>query len=83
MGGLGCPAALYLAAAGIGKIGLVDYDHVDVSNIHRQIGHTTARVGWKKVESIRQALIDINPHGIYETYDVLIQHENAIELIQK
>ena len=83
MGGLGCPVAIYLATAGIGKIGLVDYDQVDLSNLHRQIGHTTERIGWKKVESLRQTLMNMNPHIIYETYDTFIHHENALEIIQK
>lgn len=50
-GGLGCPAAAYIAGAGIGTLGLVDGDEVEVSNLHRQIIHSTARVGMKKVES--------------------------------
>lgn len=50
-GGLGCPAAAYIAGAGVGTIGLVDGDEVEVSNLHRQIAHSTTRVGWKKVHS--------------------------------
>lgn len=60
-GGLGSPAALYLASAGMGKITLVDDDTVDLTNLQRQIMHTTARVGQPKVESGKQALTDINP----------------------
>ena len=60
-GGLGSPAALYLAAAGLGKITLVDDDSVDLTNLQRQIMHTTQRVGMPKVESGRQALAQINP----------------------
>ncbi len=60
-GGLGCPASLYLAAAGVGTIGLVDFDVVDVSNLQRQIVHTTARVGERKVESARIAIKALNP----------------------
>jgi adenylyltransferase/sulfurtransferase len=51
-GGLGCPAALYLAGAGVGRIGVVDGDVVEASNLHRQIGHTSARVGMLKVDSL-------------------------------
>jgi adenylyltransferase/sulfurtransferase len=60
-GGLGCPAALYLASAGIGHLIIADDDEVDLTNLQRQILHTTARVGWDKVESARQAIADINP----------------------
>jgi molybdopterin/thiamine biosynthesis adenylyltransferase len=81
-GGLGCPAALYLATAGIGTIGLVDYDQVELSNIHRQICHITERMGWRKVDSLRKVLKDLNPHTIYKTFDILINHENAIEIIR-
>jgi molybdopterin/thiamine biosynthesis adenylyltransferase len=60
-GGLGSPAAMYLASAGIGKITLVDHDTVDLTNLQRQIAHTTARVGQHKAESARQTLAGINP----------------------
>lgn len=60
-GGLGSPAALYLASAGVGHITLVDDDVVDLTNLQRQIAHTTARVGWPKVESAAQAMVSINP----------------------
>ena len=60
-GGLGSPAALYLATAGIGHLTLVDHDTVDLTNLQRQIAHTQSRVGQPKVESARQALLDINP----------------------
>jgi molybdopterin/thiamine biosynthesis adenylyltransferase len=60
-GGLGSPAALYLAASGVGRITLVDDDEVDLTNLQRQVMHTTARVGQAKVESGREALIQINP----------------------
>lgn len=61
-GGLGCPAALYLAASGVGRITLLDADVVDLTNLQRQIGHTTARIGQPKVESLRRAMLDIHPH---------------------
>jgi molybdopterin-synthase adenylyltransferase len=60
-GGLGSPAALYLGSAGVGRITLVDHDHVDVTNLQRQIAHTLARVGQPKTESARQAIAAINP----------------------
>jgi len=60
-GGLGSPVALYLAAAGVGHIGLVDYDIVDESNLQRQIVHGTGSVGRLKVESARERLLDLNP----------------------
>lgn len=60
-GGLGCPAALYLASAGVGHITLLDHDHVDVTNLQRQIAHTEDRVGQLKVESLKTALWQINP----------------------
>jgi adenylyltransferase/sulfurtransferase len=60
-GGLGSPVALYLAAAGVGRIGLVDYDVVDSSNLQRQIIHGTGGLGTLKVESARQRMLDVNP----------------------
>ena len=70
-GGLGSPAALYLAAAGVGHIGLVDGDVVDMSNLQRQIIHTTARVGAPKVESAATAIRALNPDVTVDTYYVL------------
>ena len=61
-GGLGSPVALYLAAAGVGTLGIVDSDHVELSNLHRQVLHTTPRVGLPKVESAKKALAQLNPH---------------------
>ncbi|MDR3005159.1 MAG: HesA/MoeB/ThiF family protein, partial [Acidovorax sp.] len=67
-GGLGCPAALFLAASGVGQITLIDHDQVDMTNLQRQIGHTTDRVGMNKVESLRTAIHALNPevqiHGL-------------------
>jgi molybdopterin/thiamine biosynthesis adenylyltransferase len=60
-GGLGCPAALYLAASGVGQITVVDHDVVDLTNLQRQIAHTTARIGQAKPESLAQAMAEINP----------------------
>jgi len=76
-GGLGSPAALYLAAAGVGHLGLVDYDVVDASNLQRQIIHGTATVGRRKVESARSRLLDLNPHIEVEIFDEPFTSANA------
>lgn len=76
-GGLGSPAALYLGAAGVGTIGLVDHDTVDRSNLHRQVMHTDARVGLRKTESARQAITAINPHITVNTHDVRLHSGNV------
>src|SRR5438128_9767860 len=68
-GGLGSPVALYLAAAGVGHLGLVDFDAVDVSNLQRQILHGTRDVGRSKLASARDRLEDVNPHVRVETYE--------------
>ena len=79
-GGLGSPAAMYLAAAGVGHIGLLDFDIVDESNLQRQVIHGQSTVGVKKVESARQRLLDINPHIKVTTYDTALNSENALEI---
>ena len=79
-GGLGSPLAMYLAAAGIGRIGLVDYDTVDFSNLHRQIIHGTKDVGRLKLESAKDRILDINPHVQVDTYEVPLTSANALEL---
>src|SRR5438132_1224241 len=80
-GGLGSPAALYLAAAGVGTIGLVDGDVVDLSNLQRQILHTTATVGKPKVDSGRKMLAAINPDIAIKTYQINITAENALSIL--
>ena len=80
-GGLGSPLALYLAAAGVGTIGLVDDDVVSLSNLQRQILHTTAAVGQLKVDSGKQTLAAVNPHVQVVCHPVRIDAENAIDLI--
>lgn len=80
-GGLGSPLALYLAAAGIGRIGLVDYDIVDESNLQRQVVHGISTVGVLKVESAKKRLLDINPTLIVDTYNVPLTSENAVEIM--
>ena len=81
-GGLGSPAALYLAAAGVGTLGLVDWDVVDVTNLQRQILHGTASVGTSKLESARARLKDLNPHVQVETFAVRLTSENALDIIR-
>ncbi len=79
-GGLGSPVAMYLAAAGVGTIGLVEYDDVDLSNLHRQILHGSAAVGRSKLESARQRLRDINPHVNVESHATRFTSANALEI---
>ena len=81
-GGLGSPSGLYLAAAGIGTIGLVDGDVVDLSNLQRQILHTTATVGRLKVESGQQTLSALNPDCTIKTYQYHVDAANILGLIQ-
>ena len=80
-GGLGSPAALYLAAAGVGTIGIVDMDEVDASNLQRQILHNMDRIGERKVESARQTIAKLNPDVKVTTYDVRLTAENIIEIM--
>ncbi|MBI5936121.1 MAG: molybdopterin-synthase adenylyltransferase MoeB [Chloroflexi bacterium] len=79
-GGLGSPVALYLAAAGVGRIGLVDYDVVDSSNLQRQVIHGTSMVGKLKVESAKQRLLDLNPLIQVEAFNEPFTSENAIRI---
>jgi sulfur-carrier protein adenylyltransferase/sulfurtransferase len=81
-GGLGSPAALYLAAAGVGTLGIVDFDVVDVSNLQRQILHGTSEVGRPKLESARDRIADINPHVCVETHDTRLSSENALDILR-
>lgn len=80
-GGLGSPTALYLAAAGVGTLGIVDSDVVDLSNLQRQVIHTTERVGMLKVESARLSIEALNPDVRVDTYETRLTPENADELI--
>ncbi len=80
-GGLGSPAALYLAAAGVGTIGIVDFDVVDASNLQRQILHDTQAVGRAKTASARERLAAINPRVHVETYDAELTSANALEIL--
>ena len=81
-GGLGSPIAMYLAAAGIGKIGIVDFDTVDFSNLQRQILHTDADVGRSKAESAKETINGINPHCEVVIHNTRISSENALDLIR-
>jgi len=81
-GGLGSPLGLYLAAAGIGTIGLVDFDVVDESNLQRQIIHGTKDVGRPKIASAKDRLNDINPNVVIEAHETMLTSENALELFK-
>ena len=81
-GGLGSPVALYLAAAGVGTIGIADGDVVDLSNLQRQVIHTTADVGRPKVESACERIKAINPHVIAEPICDLLNEANAADIIR-
>ncbi len=81
-GGLGSPVALYLAAAGVGHIGLVDYDIVDESNLQRQVIHGTSSLGELKVESARQRMLDLNPEIEVEIYNEPFTSANAMRIAQ-
>lgn len=80
-GGLGSPVALYLALAGVGRIGLVDFDVVDLSNLQRQILHQTADVGRPKILSAQESLLAYNPHVIVEPHGLPLTSDNALEII--
>jgi adenylyltransferase/sulfurtransferase len=82
-GGLGSPAALYLAAAGVGTLGLIDFDLVDRSNLQRQILHGTSGIGTPKTDSARARLHDVNPHVAVETYGQRLTSANALDIIRK
>src|SRR5438309_5954416 len=81
-GGLGSPAAMYLAAAGVGTIGVVDFDVVDFSNLQRQIIHGTPDVGRSKLASAKDRLNAINPHVEVQTYETALSSENALKLFE-
>jgi adenylyltransferase/sulfurtransferase len=79
-GGLGSPLLLYLAAAGVGRIGIVDFDVVDASNLQRQIIHGTSQIGVPKVQSAKQRILDINPNVQVDVYEEPLTSENALRL---
>lgn len=79
-GGLGSPIGIYLAAAGVGTIGVVDDDEVDISNLNRQIAHSTQDAGRPKVDSIKERMLAINPFITVNTYKTWLTRENALDL---
>lgn len=81
-GGLGSPTLLYLAAAGVGTLGIVDFDCVEPSNLQRQICHTTSRVGTPKVQSAARAIGELNPNVAVKTYDLMFTAANGPKLIE-
>ncbi|MDH6105149.1 molybdopterin-synthase adenylyltransferase MoeB [Anabaenopsis tanganyikae CS-531] len=81
-GGLGSPLLLYLAAAGIGRIGIVDFDVVDTSNLQRQVIHGTSWVGKPKIESAKNRIHEINPYCQVDLYETRLSSENAIDIMQ-
>ncbi len=82
-GGLGSPAALYLAAAGVGRLGIVDFDAVDESNLQRQVAHGTSAIGRPKLDSMRERLADLNPHVAIEPHAVHLNRDNALEIVER
>ena len=80
-GGLGAPLGLYLAAAGIGRMGLVDFDVVDFSNLQRQVIHSTRDVGRPKLESAKEKILGINPYVQVDTYETMLKADNALDII--
>ncbi|MBP9891175.1 MAG: molybdopterin-synthase adenylyltransferase MoeB [Planctomycetes bacterium] len=82
-GGLGSPMAMYLAAAGVGRIGIVDFDVVDSSNLQRQIIHGTSSVGKRKVESAKARLLDLNPHLKVDVHELALSSENALDIVKQ
>src|SRR4029079_1722020 len=81
-GGLGAPLGLYLAAAGVGRIGLVDFDVVDFSNLQRQVIHGTKDVGRPKLHSAMDRMRDVNPHIEIEPHETMLSSENALEILR-
>src|ERR1700682_958790 len=81
-GGLGAPLGLYLAAAGVGRIGLVDFDVVDYTNLQRQVIHGTKDVGRKKLDSAAETMLDINPFLEIDRYETALTSENALEILR-
>ena len=82
-GGLGAPAAMYLAAAGVGTIGIADADEVDLSNLQRQIIHSTQDIGKPKVESAKETMEAINPDVTVKTYHTFVTSENILDLVKE
>lgn len=81
-GGLGAPAAMYLAAAGVGTIGIIDADEVDLSNLQRQVIHTTNDLGKPKVESAKETMLAINPDITVNTYHEFLDSTNVLDIFR-
>ena len=81
-GGLGAPLGLYLAAAGVGRIGIVDFDVVDMTNLQRQVIHGTKDIGRPKLDSAAERMTDINPYVRIDKYEVRLTSENALEILK-
>src|SRR5581483_6454687 len=81
-GGLGAPLGLYLAAAGVGRIGLVDFDVVDFTNLQRQVIHGTSDVGRKKLDSAGDRMHEINPYVQIDKHEIALSSENALEILK-
>jgi sulfur-carrier protein adenylyltransferase/sulfurtransferase len=81
-GGLGAPLGLYLAASGVGRVGIVDFDVVDFTNLQRQVIHGTKDVGRKKLDSAADSMLDINPYMTVDKFDTAITSENALDIIK-
>ena len=81
-GGLGAPLGLYLAASGVGRVGIVDFDVVDFTNLQRQVIHGTNDVGKKKLDSAADSMLDINPYMQVDKFDTAITSENALDIIK-
>ncbi len=81
-GGLGSPLLLYLAAAGIGRIGIVDFDIVDSSNLQRQVIHGTSWVGKPKIQSAKTRILEINPYCQVDLYETRLTSENALDIVK-
>jgi sulfur-carrier protein adenylyltransferase/sulfurtransferase len=81
-GGLGAPLGLYLAASGVGRVGIVDFDVVDFTNLQRQVIHGTKDVGRKKLDSAADSMLDINPYMQVDKFDTAITSENALDIIK-
>ena len=81
-GGLGSPVGLYLASAGVGRLGFVDYDSVEISNLHRQIIHREDKVNVLKAESAKEAVLKLNSNCVCETFNIKISSENALDIVR-
>ncbi len=81
-GGLGSPAAMYLAAAGVGTLGIVDADEVDLSNLQRQIAHRTEDIGRAKVQSVKETISEMNPDVTVHIYQIFVDKENIMDLLK-